>query len=219
MECQLSTYCKLCPKGCNILCSAYVLADIAYKFSNIPARYQYSKKLIVRQEDEDTYNRISKIISSIDTFINTGSSILLYGSNKGNGKTTLACLMANAYIRYRLKNEYNLTPIVYFIKSSKFLEDYRQQFKESDGNFKHVLDLVENIPLLIIDDIGAEKPTDWVKERLLDLIDERYGNNRSTIFTSNCDINMIESNLGERISDRIREYERLEFKSPSMRGM
>lgn len=40
-------------------------------------------------------------------------------------------------------------------------------------------------PLLILDDLGREKATDWVLERLYVLIDTRYGDHRPTVVTTN----------------------------------
>lgn len=59
--------------------------------------------------------------------------------------------------------------------------------------------------LVILDDIGAEKATDWVAERLYSIIDTRYRMERATIFTSNLSEKKMQDRLGGRIVSRIYE--------------
>lgn len=62
-----------------------------------------------------------------------------------------------------------------------------------------------NDAVLIMDDIGAEKPTEWVEEQLYALIDVRYRMQRSTFFTTNCTPKELESQIGIRCVSRICE--------------
>ena len=57
--------------------------------------------------------------------------------------------------------------------------------------------------LIVLDDIGAEKTTDWVLEQLYSIIDLRYRMQRSTIITSNCSIRELEAQIGPRTVSRI----------------
>lgn len=57
----------------------------------------------------------------------------------------------------------------------------------------------------MLDDIGAEKPTEWVRETLFSLIDFRYQNNKPIIFTSNFHLSNLENKLGKPIISRIVE--------------
>ncbi|HWP96264.1 MAG TPA: ATP-binding protein [Syntrophomonadaceae bacterium] len=59
--------------------------------------------------------------------------------------------------------------------------------------------------LVILDDIGAEKSSDWVEEQLYALIDARYRMLRSTIFTTNCTMKQLEAQIGSRSVSRIME--------------
>jgi len=57
-----------------------------------------------------------------------------------------------------------------------------------------VLSPVLNADILVLDELGASKPTDWVRDTLAHIINSRYNEKRFTIFTSNY--------LDERASDR-----------------
>jgi DNA replication protein DnaC len=62
-----------------------------------------------------------------------------------------------------------------------------------------------NTGVLVLDDLGVEKASDWVRERLYVLVDARYGGERPTIVTTNRDLPGLAETLGERIVSRLAE--------------
>jgi len=58
--------------------------------------------------------------------------------------------------------------------------------------------------MLVLDDLGTERPSDVWLSLLDELIDRRYGDGQKTILTSNLDVEAFKSRYGERICDRIR---------------
>jgi DNA replication protein DnaC len=76
----------------------------------------------------------------------------------------------------------------------------------------HVLAPVMEVDFLVLDDIGAEKPSEWVDETLNLIVNTRYNQNRTTVFTSNYkDFEAIEdptsllSRIGFRMRSRLHE--------------
>lgn len=67
------------------------------------------------------------------------------------------------------------------------------------------LEQLSKFEYLILDDLGVEKPSDWVLETLYVIINERYEKNRKLIITSNKDLSEIAKSLGDRIASRIGE--------------
>jgi DNA replication protein DnaC len=57
----------------------------------------------------------------------------------------------------------------------------------------------------VLDDLGAEKPSEWTCEKLLELVDERYVQARPTIVTSNLPPNKLSTHVGERVASRLAE--------------
>ena len=57
--------------------------------------------------------------------------------------------------------------------------------------------------LLILDDLGVEKASEWVEEKLMAVIDDRYRNNRSLLVASNSTQIELIHKLGARITDRL----------------
>ena len=70
---------------------------------------------------------------------------------------------------------------------------------------RRLLHRARNDAVVILDDIGAEKPSEWVEEQLYALIDIRYRMQRSTIFTTNCSMKQLEAQIGSRSVSRIME--------------
>ena len=61
----------------------------------------------------------------------------------------------------------------------------------------------EQLPYLVLDDIGVEKMTDWARQTLDVIFYERDGHNLATIITSNLSPDEIEKKIDARISSRI----------------
>jgi len=66
-------------------------------------------------------------------------------------------------------------------------------------------DLLKANKLLFLDDIGAERVTEWAEEVFYLVINSYYENEVPVIFTSNDPLSGIAQNVGQRIASRIRE--------------
>ena len=105
----------------------------------------------------------------------------------GVGKTYLASCIANETI----KN--NITVIFgTLIQLLDFIKDTYKDYNTSD---KEYLDLYSNIDLLIIDDLGKEKPTEWVLEKLFLIVNNRYNNYLPIVITTNYNRNQLRERL------------------------
>lgn len=125
------------------------------------------------------------------------ASVYLYGS-KGTGKTMLSCVITNEIAR-RGK-------AVVFSSVPDLMADIRASFKA--GNTDEVINSIKNAPILILDDLGAERATEWVGEQIFAIINARYADKRKTIITSNfapdeLAAHFADKTQGERIVSRI----------------
>jgi DNA replication protein DnaC len=94
--------------------------------------------------------------------------------------------------------------------------DFRDLLREIQGSWNsisqsselEVLYPVLEAEILVLDELGANKPTDWVRETVAHIINSRYNNKKITIFTSNyLDSPDVESGEmpAERVGTRLRE--------------
>lgn len=111
-------------------------------------------------------------------FEDYGSDSLLLWGNPGNGKSHLAAAVCHA-IKAR-----GYIPV--FQSVPELLERIRGTFRKQKGESeKEIMDALRDCDLLVLDDIGAEKVTDWVLEVMFRIIDGRYRKKKPTMFTTN----------------------------------
>lgn len=91
-------------------------------------------------------------------------------------------------------------PPVVFTRMTDLLDDLRP----GDDAKRRVRDC-QDTRLLVIDDIGAEKASEWTQERLYSIIDHRYANCRPLIVTSNLPPAKLVDQAGERTASRLAE--------------
>ncbi|KCZ71295.1 DNA replication protein [Candidatus Methanoperedens nitroreducens] len=129
----------------------------------------------------------------------TKYGFMFYG-RAGSGKTHLAVAIA----RYIIEEKQIL---VRFVRIVDLLLDIRSTFNENESwraeSESELLRKYALTPLLILDDIGSEKTTDWVRQVLYQIIDERWIEQKPVIVTSNLTLEELEERLGERIASRI----------------
>ena len=64
---------------------------------------------------------------------------------------------------------------------------------------------VATVPLLLLDDIGAAKASEWTEETLYRLVNDRYEAMLPGLFTSNVPASELRAALGDRIASRLAE--------------
>lgn len=148
------------------------------------------------------FKRCNKYCEVAREVLERGIGIYLFG-NKGTGKSHLTACMAN-----ELMDNYYSVLYTNFTEISKYI---RGTFRgnESEHDF---LERLTNIDFLFIDDFGTELVTKnnedlWLQEKVFEVINKRYNNNKPIIFTSNYSLRQLieERGLADKTIDRINE--------------
>lgn len=204
-KCWANRYCKKKSEdNCSEECDIYVLLKALYSQSNIPKVYQIDVEMqTTSQEETNIYRKLNKYLEEIWKNVINGKGLYLHSVGTGNGKTTWACKMVNAYFR-KIVFTSSLEYEGFYINTPTFLEELRASYDEKSAEFSKKMYMVMNCKLLVIDDIGSEKPSDWVTERLYTIINNRITNGLATIYTSNVSLESLETALGHRIASRIK---------------
>src|ERR687893_482486 len=121
---------------------------------------------------------------------------LYFCGGVGTGKTHLAVAVMNELITKKR------VPSL-FVTVPELLDNLRGAYNDPGRNLDEWMDAVQHADLLILDDLGSEKPTDWVRERIFVIVNHRYRESLPTIFTSNIGPKDLAQQLGERTASRI----------------
>ena len=114
----------------------------------------------------------------------------------GTGKTHLAVAVMNELIKRKR------VPSL-FVTVPELLDNLRGTYNDPGRNLDEWMDAVKNADFLVLDDLGSERPTEWVRERLFVVINHRYREQLPTLFTSNIGPKDLAAQLGERTASRI----------------
>ena len=158
---------------------------------------------VTDEQFQKVFNRCKKYCEVADVVLNRGIGIYLYGT-KGTGKTRLTACMAN-----EMMNEYYSVLFTNFSEISKYI---RSTFGKTNASEYDFIEKLANIDFLFIDDFGTEMVNRndqdlWLQEKIFDVINKRYNNNKPIIFTSNYSlIDLIQQRgVADKTIDRINE--------------
>ena len=138
-----------------------------------------------------------------DYIVGNAPSILLLIGGTGTGKTHLLEAIGRQYMEQ--EHEGGRPYTVRYELVANMLRQLRESFKvETEGS---VMAHAYKADLLLLDDIGAEKPSEWVEQELFNLIEDRYRNNRLMVVATNEVEPTIRDKLGDRIASRLFDNE------------
>ena len=83
--------------------------------------------------------------------------------------------------------------------------DLRKTFNREGGSEDSVMSRLISCKYLFLDDLGAEKTSDWTMDRLYHVINSRYESMKHLVITSNLSLSEIQTRCHDRIASRIGE--------------
>lgn len=125
--------------------------------------------------------------------------LLLYGE-PGRSKTHLAVAIGLAWIaQLRWVQYYYVGDLLDELRAGLRMDKYQVPGEYNPKTTDSILQFCKNVPLLILDDMGIENPTDWAFEKLDTIVNHRYDKKLATVITANT------LEISRRILDRCRE--------------
>src|SRR4051794_15867429 len=137
-------------------------------------------------------------VDDLEAGLEAGRGLWIFGDT-GTGKTTLAMLVS------KMALEAGHSVAIYSLP--KLLARIRQTYDSEPGGDSYLsfFERLTSVDLLHIDDLGAEKRSDWVLEQLYALINERYEAQRSMMITTNLAHDELEDQIGIRTVSRLNQ--------------
>lgn len=138
------------------------------------------------KNDKNRVEFMKVVKKFIEEFTKNGNAkgIYLHGSN-GSGKTYLIAALFNELAKRNIKSAIVYVPEFLRVLKSSFGTDFEEKY-----------DYIKRVPLLLLDDIGAEYLTPWARDEILGtILQYRMDEDLPTFFTSNCNLQQLENHF------------------------
>lgn len=173
----------------------------------VPKKVKEASLKDLYKNDKNRVNFMKYVKTFIDdlSLNNHPKGIYLHGSY-GTGKTYLIAALFNELAKKDVKSAIIYVPEFLRVLKSSFGEDFEEKY-----------DYIKKVPLLLLDDIGAEYLTPWARDEILGtILQYRMDEELPTFFTSNLNLKQLEEHFsmtslgkeevkGRRIVERIKD--------------
>ena len=187
--------------------------------AHIPKRYEHCSLDTFREKSTVLRNAKRRVQEFVDLWPNTpeGKGLLLMGGC-GVGKTHLAVAALLEIVRRGAPGK------VHFSNFQDLIQEIQASFDDDRSSTKsEILRPVLEADLLVLDELGSQKPTQFVQDILYYIINTRYNEELTTIFTTNYydrpsdpKEETLEQRIGTRLRSRLAEMaDRIEFTGAS----
>ncbi|MFB5193166.1 ATP-binding protein [Alicyclobacillus fastidiosus] len=163
--------------------------DRLFQLSMLPTRWKSRtfESFEVTNDNRDAFQTAKEYVEQFRPSEGKG---LIFTGTVGLGKTHLSAAIAMEL----LSREYSAV----FGTVTTLLDEFRSAYDNDRIHHADVMRQLTRCDLLIVDDLGKEKVTDWVEQMVYELINTRYENNKSLIVTTNMTLTDIRDKYTER---------------------
>jgi len=164
----------------------------------------YSQNYIDRLSGQNSLQLAMRAYDECRTFVHTfdteHTNLLLFGTT-GIGKTFLTHCVAREIM--------NSIHSVLYLTATDFFDALLAKALGRTDESLNLYEQIQECELLIIDDLGTERNTEFVISQLFVCLNDRILNQRSTIISTNLTLDEIKANYTERTFSRISNHYRI----------
>ncbi len=163
--------------------------DELYELSNLGAYRRFTF------ETFHPLPEVAAALAAAQAFAAQLQGWLILCGGYGCGKTHLAASIANTALHECVQTCFAVVP--------DLLDHLRATFAPtSDITYDERFEQVREAELLILDDLGAENATPWVREKLYQIINHRWITQRPTVITTNVPFTQMDPRIVSRLRDQ-----------------
>lgn len=176
-------------------CQAGYLAEQRIRYSNLPTNTEHMTFANFHTEEHISLGEAEKYAQSLATGEPTVKWLTLIG-NPDRGKTHLAIAICREWLSRGQAAHYAFVPIL--------LKELRDGFEQKNElSYSKKFEYLCNVPLLVLDDLGVEKRSDWAEEQIQTIVHYRGINGLRLVVTSNKPIDKMPIDPEHRIASRL----------------
>lgn len=204
-----------CKNDCDT-CLKYHTIKTLMELSKVPESLHHPIGLDCDKKDILQFTRLQLIKDDVDGFVEDGSNLFICSKYTGNGKTSWAIKIMYKLFELEWDIWGCIEPLALFIYVPEFLISIKNFDNPMSNSY---LENIKKVPLVIWDDIGAGKVSEYDYTQLLVYINARQQAGKANIFTSNfVDVDELGKHIGMRLASRIyNASEIVELRSEDMR--
>ncbi len=174
-------------------CPRKILHDDRSKFKSLIKSMYIPKEILqasidrIELDDPARFKAISMAQDFVETYDSDkpGKGLYIYGPF-GTGKTYILGAIANELASKNVQSMLIYVP--------EFMRELKGSLQ--DSSFSEKIEAVKKVPVLMLDDIGAESMSSWIRDDILGaILQYRMLENKATFFTSNFDYTQLEHHL------------------------
>ena len=201
-KCYLYDRCNR--KDCDTFCIRKYKMDSLYSAALMTDSQKQHIALRVDADgtDLEQFKQLAGIEQNISKFIEEGKNLYLHSAVPGNGKSSWALRLTEAYFN-KIWARSEAKCRVLFISVPRFLLAIKENITNKSTYVEYIRENVLEADLVIWDDIAAKMGSEFELTHLLSIIDNRLALGKSNIYTSNLNRQQLYTALGERLTSRI----------------
>ncbi len=168
----------------------------ALRISEIDGLFR-EKRISNLKNSPKLHDEIAKYLKNWKTMKQHGYGFYFWG-NVGAGKTHTAIVLANELMEREMVEVLflNIPETITRIKNT-----FDSEIKSEDSR---LFDRMKEMEMLILDDIGVEKYSDWLSDQMYQIIDHRWKNRKPMVLTSNLSLEDLSKKYKPQVASRIR---------------
>lgn len=154
-------------------------------------------------EDANNFKYLASVESNIMNFVDQGGNLYIHSPITGNGKTSWALRLVQAYFNNVWLEASIEDCRALFINVPRYLLAIKDNISQKSDYVQYIKDHVLEADIVIWDEVGTKGLTQFEHENILNLISVRIDTGKANIYTSNLNDEELHKFVGDRLYSRI----------------